>query len=154
MKHILFLIAMATLTFCSCKSRKIAPSQVTEQGIAGYVQEISGNRMPMKDAPPVVPQPVQTTVFVYEPTNITQVAQIGTSPLYTAISTKMVASVESDSTGAFMVALPAGNYSLFVRRGNAYYANLFDTGNNISLFTVEEGKLTKVKIIIDSAASY
>jgi hypothetical protein len=83
---------------------------------------------------------------VYEPTNINQVSRIGTSPVYTAISTKQVASVETDSTGAFTVDLPPGSYSLFVKQGKQFYSNLFDVNNNIAVFTVEEGKLTKADL--------
>lgn len=124
------------------------------QGITGLITEAIGNQMPMKNAPLPVGSGILTTVLVYEPTNISQVSRIGTSPVYTAISTKLVASVETDSTGAFTVDLPAGAYSLFVKQGKQFYANLFDVNNNIALFTVEEGKLTRADLKVSSKASY
>ena len=127
-----------------------------KQGLTGVVIEVRGNQMPMKNAPKASSgsNGIQTTVFVYEPTNISQVSRIETSPVYTAIRTKLVASVETDSTGRFTVALPPGSYSVFVKQGKGYFANLFDTNNNIALFTVEEGKLTEVKLTINNKASY
>ena len=110
--------------------------------------------MPNPDAPPALPRGIHTTVFIYEPTNITDVTRVGTSPVYTAINTKLVASVETDSTGVFTIALPVGSYSLFVQQGKGFYANLFDTDNNIALFVVEDDKLTTVKLTVSSRATY
>jgi hypothetical protein len=154
MKHILFFLFTISAGFIACSSSKKANSSIINQGITGYITEVIGNQMPMKDAPLPVGKGILTTVLVYEPTNISQVRRLGTSPVYTAISTKLVASVETDSTGGFTVALPAGSYSLFVKQGNQFYANLFDVNNNIALFTVEEGKLTKADLKISSRASY
>ncbi len=124
------------------------------QGIKGVITEAIGNRMPMKGASPSVPKGILTTVLIYEPTNIRQVSRSGSSPLYTAISTKLVASVDTDSTGAFAVSLPAGSYSIFIKQGAQFYANLFDTNNNIALFTVQEGKITEAKLTVSLRASY
>ncbi len=110
--------------------------------------------MPMKGADPIVPKGIVATVLIYEPTNVNQVRRMGTSATYTAIVTKQVASVDTDSTGKFTIALPAGSYSVFVKQGSLFYANLFDTNNNIALFTVEEGKLTTVNLSVSSGASF
>lgn len=154
MKHILFFLLAGSLAILSCSSAKKIHSSVITQGITGRVTELTGNRMPMKDAAPAVPQPVMTTVFIYEPTHISQVTRTGTEPVYTAIATRLVASVETDSTGHFTVSLPVGSYSLFVKQGNYFYANLFDNNNNIALFTVEEGKLTQANLSVSSRASF
>jgi len=124
------------------------------QGIRGVIIEAAGNQMPMKGASPSVPKGILTTVLIYEPTNIRQVNRSGSSPLYTAISTKPVASVDTDSTGAFIISLPPGSYSLFVKQGAQFYANLFDTNNNIALFTVEEGKITEARLTVSLRANY
>lgn len=142
------------MAILSCSSAKKAHSAVITQGITGRVTELTGNRMPMKDAEPVVPKPVMTTVYIYEPTHISQVTRTGTEPVYTAIATRLVASVETDSTGHFTVSLPVGSYSLFVKQGDRYYANLFDNNNNIALFTVEEGKLTHANLSVSNRASF
>lgn len=157
MKHILFFVLMSLSVLMACSSSKkansSANSQIT-QGIAGTVSELVGNQMPMKDAPPAVPKPVVTTVFIYEPTNLSQVSRMGNSTIYTAIRTKQVASVDTDSSGAFQVALAPGSYSVFVKLSNGFYANLFDTENNIALFRVEEGKITTARISVTNRASF
>jgi len=124
------------------------------QGINGTITAALGNQMPMKDAPPRVPRGIMATILVYEPTNLSQVSRSGSSPVYTAINTRLVASVDTDSSGVFAVSLPAGSYSLFIKQGKQFYANLFDANNNIALFTVEEGKLTKANLNISSKASF
>ena len=154
MKQILFFLCSLSITTYSCSSTKKTRLSTIKQGITGFVAEATGNQMPMKGAPPIVLKGVLTNVLVYEPTNITQVTRIGTSPVYTAIHTKLVASVQTDSTGTFTIALPVGSYSLFVQQGKQYYANLFDTVNNIALFTVEEDKLNIAKLTVSAKASY
>ncbi|MES2004692.1 MAG: carboxypeptidase regulatory-like domain-containing protein [Bacteroidota bacterium] len=154
MKHILFFLFSACLASVACSSSKKANSSVITQGITGKVTELTGNQMPMVGAPPRTGRPLMATVFFYEPTNTSQVTRIGASPVYTAIQTKLVASVETDSTGNYTVALPVGSYSVFVKQGKEYYANLFDTNNNIALFVVEEGKLTKFNISVNNKAIF
>lgn len=154
MKHILFFLFSFGVAAFACTSAKKARSPLVKQGITGFITELSGNQMPMKGAPPRVPKGVLTNVLIYEPTNISQVSRIGTTPVYTAIHTKLVASVMTDSTGAFTIALPTGTYSLFVQQGKVFYANLFDTNNNIALFTVEEEKLTTANLTVSSKAIY
>jgi hypothetical protein len=154
MKHILFFLFTASLVLLACSSVKKTDSSLITQGITGQVTEQTGNRMPMKDAMPETPKGVVTTVLIYEPTHISQVSREGTAPVYTAIHTKLVASIDTDSTGSFTVALPVGNYSLFVKQGKNFYANLFDTNNNIALFAVEEGKLTQAKLSVSNRASF
>lgn len=127
---------------------------MVSQGIAGQITEHSGNQMPMKGGAPQVARGIKATVFIYEPTHISQVARIGGSASYTAINTKRVASAATDSLGAFTVSLPPGTYSVFIGQGKQFYANLFDANNNIALFTVEPGKLTRVNLAVNSAATY
>lgn len=154
MKQILFFLLLAGTAFYGCSSsKKLKPSMIT-QGISGIVTEAIGNQMPMQDAPRPISKGILTTVYIYEPTNTRQVSQLGTSPVYTKISTKQVASVQTDSTGAFKVDLPVGSYSVFVKHGDHYFANLFDQNNNIALFKVEEGKLTEVRLVVNVRASY
>ena len=154
MKQILFSLFAIILINIACSSSKKANSVSEIQGIQGIVTEVTGNQMPMMGEPKPQPNGIKTTVFIYEKTNINQVTQIGSSPIYTIINTKQVAFVETDSSGAFTLALPVGSYSLFIKQGNQFYANLFDSDNNIALFTVEEGKLTQVSLQINNSATY
>jgi len=147
----------AVLTFCcaniACLSSQKTHSQI-RQGIEGNISIQSGNMMPSPNRPSPRPHGIMATIYIYEPTNLSQVARVGTSTFYTDIRTKLIASVQSDSTGHFIVALPPGSYSLFTKQNNQFYANLFDTNNNISLYTVEKDKLTPVKFNVNYAATY
>lgn len=156
MRNILFVLFSAILTFWACSSvKKTQTGKMLQQGISGLITEIKGNQMPKVGVPPAKPKPVSTTLFVYEPTHISQVQPLETgSSLYTAIKRKMVASVLSDSLGRYSVALPVGTYSLFVKKGDYFFANMFDSQNNIQLVTVDTGKITPVNILINSEASY
>lgn len=154
MKHILFIILAVCLTFGACSSAKKPKTPPIKEGITGTVRLATGNRMPMKDMEPALPKGMAATVLIYEPTHISQVTRVGTSPLYTAIHTKMIASVETDSTGSYKVALPPGTYSLFIKQGKNFFSNLFDVNNNICPFTVTAGKLTTANLTVNSNASY
>lgn len=155
MRNILFTLFLAILTFSACSSAKKSQTSGIQQGIAGFITEIKGNQMPKVGVEPASPKPVSTTLYVYEPTHISQVKALETgSPLYTVINRKMVASVLSDSLGRYSVALSPGTYSVFVKKGNHFFANLFDAQNNIQLVTVDSGKVTPMNILINSDASY
>lgn len=154
MKQFLFTVFIISLTFMACSTTKITHSDTLTQGISGYVVEARGNQMPMKGAPVNNPKGILATVLVYEPTNLLQVSRVNNSPLYTAIRTNLVATVVTDSTGFFFVVLPVGKYSLFIKKGEAFYANVFDQFNNISLYEVETGKYTTVKLTMSSDATY
>lgn len=155
MRNILFILFFAFLTFSACSSAKKTQSAEIQQGISGEITEIKGNQMPKVGVPPATPKPVSTTVYVYEPTHISQVKPLETgSPIYTSINRKLVASVVSDSLGRYSVALPVGTYSVFVKKGDYFFANMFDTQNNIQLVTVDSGKIAPMNILINSGASY
>ncbi|MBW0178686.1 hypothetical protein [Sediminibacterium sp.] len=155
MRNILFVLFFAILTFSACSSAKKTQKGEIEQGISGLITEIKGNQMPKVGVAPATPKPVSTTLYVYEPTHISQVKPLETgSPLYTTINRKLVASVLSDSLGRYSVALPAGTYSVFVKKGDYFFANMFDRENNIQLVSVDSGKITPLNILINSGASY
>jgi hypothetical protein len=154
MNRNLFFLILPAVFQIACSSAKNTASSMISQGIAGTVLEKKGNQMPMKGAPPSSGKPFITTVFIYEPTNLSQVQRTGTSPIYTAIGTKLVAFVKTDSSGTFRVQLPIGSYSLFIKQGNRYYANLFDAANNIAIFKVETGKITEANLVVSSGAFY
>lgn len=155
MKHILFFAAVSTVAGFACSPVKNSQSQTINQGITGRITEVTGNQMPTKDLQPGSRKGVLTTVYIYEPTNVSQVTPVNGSPAeYTAIRTKQVASVTTDSTGQFTVALPTGAYSVFISYKNRFYANLFDSQNNIALFKVEENKLTTANLTISASARF
>ena len=138
-----------------CRSaKKLSSEGIVSQGIKGQVTQVSGNRMPDPDEPATQPQALKTTIYIYEGTNISQVERVGTSPFYSAIKTPLVKEIESDSTGHFAVTLDPGNYSLFTKVDGKFYANSFDSRNNIAMVTVEKDKVSQFNISVSPKASY
>lgn len=124
------------------------------QGISGTVKEISGNQMPGPGVKRPEPKGLRTTLYVYELTSLQQVDRDGEAPLYKAIHTKLVDSVQTNDGGQFSLSLPVGKYSLFTRVGGQYFANLFDANNNIFPVTVEKDKVTPVDFLVNINATY
>lgn len=149
MRFFLFLFVAIFLPFWGCKPPQKKKVDPIIQGVKGVVTVLSGNQMPRIGAPPAVPQPYLTTVFFYEPTDISRTQQWTPGPLFTNIYTKLIAAVNTDSTGAFTAKLPEGTYSVFVQAGQQFYANSFDIRNNINLVIVDKGKLTEMNIIVN-----
>ncbi len=124
------------------------------QGITGTVTIVTGNQMPKIGRPAPAPKAYPTTVYFYEPTNISQAIQINNSALFSSISTKPIDSTQTDANGSFTKALPIGKYSVFVKVRDYYFANLYDVQNNINIVNVEKGRLTEHKIVVNNDAAY
>ncbi len=154
MKQILFLVCSISVLFMACSASKKGKNSLISQGLTGKITELSGNQMPLADAPKPVPKGILTTLYVYESTLRSQVQSVGNAPIYTSIATKRVASVDTDSTGNYTVTLPPGSYSLFVKLGDQFYANLFNEKDQIALFTVEEGRLTTANLTVSVKAKF
>ncbi len=126
-----------------------------KEGIKGYVYRIKGNQMPSPDQPLPAKKGFQTTIYIYELTNASQVTR--TEPhgtFYSTIKTKLVKQVETDKNGYFKVKLAPGQYSVFIKKGDLFYANLFDDKNNIAPVTVTKKKFTDLEVRADYDAVY
>ncbi len=162
MRTILFFLFYILAFSQACKpSQKLKEAENStilvekvKQGIKGVVQSVTGNQMPSVDLKKSGPKGFPTAVFFYEPTNISQITRHDLQPLYNTVLTKFISTVQTDSTGAFVAELPVGTYSVFVQVDKLFFANNFDIRNNISLVTVEEGKLTEIKILVNNNAAY
>ena len=62
--------------------------------------------------------------------------------------------VRSGGDGYFEAELPAGRYSIFVREGGYYYANLVDGGGFVYPAEVKDGRTTEVEFDITYMATY
>ncbi|MFI5154565.1 MAG: hypothetical protein ACHQEM_00175 [Chitinophagales bacterium] len=131
-----------------------AYTHLSNQGIEGHVYRISGNQMPSPGIKPAKPVGISTTLYIYELTNLNQTVKQDHSPFYSSIQTKLIKHVESGKDGYFKVNLPAGRYSIFVKKDSLFFANLFDGNNNISPVTVIPNSITKIDIRVDYDASY
>lgn len=132
----------------------MAQSSTLKQGISGFVYRISGNQMPSPNRPASKPNGLKTTLFIYEVTNIKDVSRKETSAYYYSIHKKLISTVHSDSTGHFLINLPAGIYSVFTKVNQLFYANTFDEKNNIAPVKVEKGKMSVITIKLDAGTIY
>lgn len=140
MKTAIFLLLISGFSLVSC------------QGIKGYVYHVRGNQMPSPDAPPSKPAGMQTTLYVFELTNTSQVSQDGS--FYKSISTKLVKEIQTGEDGSFKAKLKPGMYSLFVKKGDLYYSNIYDGQNNIHPVEVKKGEWTNEDFKADYDAVY
>ena len=155
MAKMITIMMILSIVNAACHPHKVQIAvTLPKQGIVGTVLQLTGNRMPAKNAKPSKPKAISTTVYVYEKTNISQTTRLGSGATYTAIHTHQVASVITDSLGKFMFLLPVGSYSLFIQKQNGYYANSFDANNNINVVVVEKDKLTAVTITDSEGATF
>lgn len=150
----LFILFLGILTFTANSPVKKSNWPAIQQGIEGHVYEVFGNQMPSPNRQLPKPKPLQTTIFIYELTSLRDVTQINGLPLYSDIRKKIIATIESDSTGYFKAFLPAGKYSLFVKYKNLLFANSFDAENNIHPVIITEKKFTTTTIKVDVNATY
>ena len=151
MKQVLFCVFIVLLISVSCKTQK---ASTVQSGIEGTVTEETGNQMPMVGGSAGAPKAFKTTVYIYDSTNISKVKQVGTSPVFLSVNTRLVQKLDTDEAGRFSAALPAGTYSVFVLKGGAFFANQFDEKNNIGICRVEVGKQTHIQIKVNTDATY
>ena len=108
MRPVLFYVFILIFLGISCKTPKTSAeasenasnsaSQI--QGIVGEVTEMIGNQMPMVGAPAPAPRPLKATVYIYDSTHISKVKQIGTSPLFSMVSTRLVQKLDTNEAGS------------------------------------------------------
>ena len=130
------------------------PVPKKKQGIEGYLYKISGNQMPSPDIKPTPPKGVKGTLYVYQLTNVNQAVKKDASLFYSSVSTKLIKKVQTNSKGYFSVQLAPGKYSVFIKKDTVFYANRFDSQNNIAPVEVKAGKMTKVEVRMDYNAVY
>ena len=149
MKYLFILlpVCLTLLSFLPAKNESCHRS-----GIKGYVFRVSGNQMPSPDLPPSKPKGMETTLLIYELTNTSQVIKVG--DFYRTISTKLVEEIRTDENGFFKIKLKPGIYSLFVKKDDLFYSNVFDGHNNIHPVEVKKGKWTQEDFKADYGAVY
>lgn len=152
MNRFSLLLAVCLVVFGSFTSVKTLNCR--RSGLSGHVYFVSGNQMPSPDNPPSAPKGIKTTLYIYELTNMSQVARDGMTPFYKSISSKLVKAIETEEDGSYKVKLKPGRYSLFVKKGDLFYANIFDGENNIYPVEVGKGKMTEEDFKVNYSAVY
>lgn len=147
------LLSAFTLSYCQKAKGVSNAGAKVKQGVCGIVIWKEGNRMPSPDRPPSPGKGVARDVVVYQLTQLDQVESEG--GFHRNIKTRLIKKVTSDSQGDFCIALPEGQYSIFVwENGKGLYANSSDGQGNISPVTVRKGKVEPITITVDYMAAY
>lgn len=154
MKPILFIFFIGLFLSLSCGSSRHLNEQKIQQGLEGVVQIVKGDRMPSPDIPLAEPAGYPTTVYIHRLTEVSQLRKMNKAGLYAQIPTELVTSITTDSSGHFVVELPPGEYSVFVKYDNGFYANWFNEKNQIGPAVVLEKKLTMLKLLVSADATF
>lgn len=97
-------------------------------------------------------QPVKRDILIYKLTNISEAKQNGA--YFYAIKTALVAKTSSNEKGKFKIALPVGEYSVFVQEKEGLYANYFNGKGSINPIEVLPDSLTHKNITISNKATF
>jgi hypothetical protein len=134
----------------SCLSLK--SNQKIKQGICGTVWLKQGNQMPAPGRASSPAQPVIREIAVYQLTNLSDVKN--NAGIFTAIKTALVAKASSNAKGYFEVALPIGQYSVFVLEKEGLYANNFNGKGSINAVEVLKDSVIRKDIYISNKAVF
>lgn len=154
MKAVLFIFFIISLVFSGCAGSNVVNKSIIQQGISGFILIEKGNRMPNPERPLTAPPGFATKVFIHPVTEMNQLFPSTTAGLFQMVNTPGIASITTDSTGFFSVALPAGKYSVFVKYKDGFYANWFNEKNQVAPVEVIENQVTKVKYTVSAGATY
>jgi hypothetical protein len=148
----LFLPVLLAMTAARCRTIQLNQDQVYRQGIEGLV---------IWSEEPIVPiegedveranegrRTAAMEIHIHELTHIDQVNHLG-KLFFSDIRTEKVRVVNSDLHGFFSAGLPPGMYSIFVKQGNVFFANNFDSLRNISPVKVVSGEFTQIAIEVN-----
>lgn len=150
---IALLLIFSAVLLHGCKAQR-----VDTQGIVGQLYWIEGNLMPrVTDSGAEIPkkpekEKVKRTIRIYERTHINQATMEGT--LFTNIETPMVAEIETEEDGSFILGLAPGQYSIFTVEDTGYFANVYDLDSYIHPIEVKEGEWANTEILINYKAAY
>jgi hypothetical protein len=140
------------MALISCGMQKATQSSPLTQGIEGFVYLATGNQMPMIGQPRNQPKGIPTDVYIYKATSAQQAT--GSAPLFTEISSKLVAHVKSDTSGHYQVALPAGQYSVLVKHKGSYFSSESNDKGILTPADVTAGAITRRNVTVNVGAAY
>jgi len=126
-----------------------AGAYAQRQGVRGEVFWTGDNKIPAPGRQLSDPeQGIVREILFYEPTQLKDVDQVSEG-LFTNVKTKLIAATKSLADGSFMIKLPPGQYSVFVKESGGLFANLFDRTNTLNPVTVKPKHYTWLTITVD-----
>ncbi len=150
----LFLIICAVSFLLHCKQPMKQKVTTVKQGIEGKVQLLTGNAMPMKDAPDAKAKSFPTTVYIYPLLKLNEIANYAQNGIYTVLPGKHLKAQKTNEEGAFSMNLPEGKYSVFVGYKNGFFANISDAAGYVQPVLIEKDKVTNLIVTVDADAVY
>ena len=120
------------------------------EGIWGTLVKTEGNCMPVVNFDFCKQYPVKREIVIYEYTKMDETRHEFTK--FFEIYTKLVAITTCDEEGFFEFVLEPGKYSVFVKEGEYFYANLFDGQGGIEPAIVESSKVSKKDLNLNYAS--
>jgi hypothetical protein len=133
------------------------PTTSPNANFMGHIYEQKFNKMPMMDKPNSKGSPLHTTLYIYEPTNLSQLNRgnaFALNPNMTySISAKLIDSAVSDKTGAFQLHLSPGKYSIFVKYNDGYFIPFFSGTNWASMIEIKENEINSLDIQVQGIDS-
>lgn len=156
MKFVLLALSISFIMAACQSSKNTSSADSGKSGIKGTVLWVTGNQMPRisPDGSSATPKHkgVKRTIEFHKPLKMADLS--GSAPLFEKPGSSPIATTTSDEDGNFQISLPAGNYSVFTVEEKGWFANSFNTQNEINVITVEEGKFTEVEIKVNYTAAY
>ena len=128
------------------------PPQKIKQGLYGTVWIKQGNQMPAPGRTLSKGQPAKREIAIYQLTSMNEVKN--NHGFFYEIKTALVAKTSSNAKGHFEVALPPGQYSVFVIEKEGLYANYFNGEGSINPVKVLPDSLTQKDIYISNQAVF
>lgn len=126
-----------------------------KSNLLGHVAEFKYTRMPLKGKPISHGIPLQTTLYIYEPTHLYQLEDgFVSGPTVSKIKAQLIDSVYSDSLGNFNMHLQPGKYSIFVKYKSGYYIPYFSGSEWAALFEIKSNEITKLDLNVELSPSY
>jgi hypothetical protein len=124
----------------------VAQAQTLRQGIQGQVFLVANSLADSSVANPNPNTGVRREVVIYELTTLDVATH--ENGIFRNLPTMFVTSIMSEDDGSFKVKLLPGTYSVFVKEGDGFYANLFDQ-NRINPVVVKPKQYAWVTITIE-----
>ncbi|MFY7651638.1 MAG: hypothetical protein ACOVQE_03010 [Chitinophagaceae bacterium] len=150
----LFLLICFVSFLVDCKHPMKQKTTLVKQGIQGNVQLLTGNAMPMKDAPKAVSNGFETIVYIYPLLNLNDIAKFAENGIYKQLPGKHLFAQKTNNKGEFLMHLPEGRYSLFVGYKNGFFANISNTEGYVQPILIEKQKVANLTITVDADAVY
>ena len=123
------------------------------EGIRGHVFEQQGNAMPTKGKSSSKGTPFSTKIYVFEPTQLTQVDGLN-GPICSKVRSVLIDSAISDSSGNYFIALNPGKYTLLVKYEWGYFVPFFSGLNELAIIQIQPKIVSDLDIIVNAKASY